>query len=210
MKKKFWKLHLCAPIPAVLQTIWARQAGHCWWKKDEFIIDFLQMTPTHRHNYVSWSAKTYIHPRTFSKPMYGTRPWCLVQAITRHTCRDPHLGSWNSMSWLKIHYCPEGLSSRTISFLCFQIYPKIKVLHFCSTRMNCVIFINTSQLYMDAYMTSIKTRKNPRLDGRNLSRFLPSLQKGFDGFNVCSILLSLIVLSQKYYIRTLIVFLFSK
>ena len=27
------------------------------------------------------------------EPMYGTRPWCLVQAITRHTCPDPHLGS---------------------------------------------------------------------------------------------------------------------
>ena len=27
--------------------------------------------------------------------MYGTRAWCLVQAITRHTCPDPHLGSWN-------------------------------------------------------------------------------------------------------------------
>ena len=30
--------------------------------------------------------------RTFSKSMYGTRPCCLVQAITRHTCPDPHLG----------------------------------------------------------------------------------------------------------------------
>ena len=26
-------------------------------------------------------------------PMYGTRPCCLVQAISRHTCPDPHLGS---------------------------------------------------------------------------------------------------------------------
>ena len=31
------------------------------------------------------------------EPMYGTRPWCLVQAITRHTCPDPHLGSWNCL-----------------------------------------------------------------------------------------------------------------
>ena len=36
-------------------------------------------------------------PRTFSKPMYGTRPCCLVQAITRHACLDPHLGSWNCL-----------------------------------------------------------------------------------------------------------------
>ena len=35
--------------------------------------------------------------RTFSKPMYGNRPCCLVQAITRHTCPDPHLGSWNCL-----------------------------------------------------------------------------------------------------------------
>ena len=32
-------------------------------------------------------------PQTFSKPMYGTRPCCLVQAIIRHTSPDPHLGS---------------------------------------------------------------------------------------------------------------------
>ena len=35
--------------------------------------------------------------RTISKPMYGTRPWCLVQAITRHTSPDPRLGSWNCL-----------------------------------------------------------------------------------------------------------------
>ena len=30
--------------------------------------------------------------------MYGTRPCCLVQSITRHTCPDPHLGSWNCLA----------------------------------------------------------------------------------------------------------------
>ena len=32
------------------------------------------------------------------EPIYGTRPCCLVQAITRHTCPDPHLGSWNCLA----------------------------------------------------------------------------------------------------------------
>ena len=35
--------------------------------------------------------------QTFSKSMYGTRPWCLVQAINRHTCPDPHFASWNCL-----------------------------------------------------------------------------------------------------------------
>ena len=30
-------------------------------------------------------------------PMYSTRPCCLVQAITRHTCPDPDLDSWNCL-----------------------------------------------------------------------------------------------------------------
>ena len=32
------------------------------------------------------------------KTIYGTRPCCLVQAITRHTSPDPHLGSWNCLA----------------------------------------------------------------------------------------------------------------
>ena len=50
-------------------------------------------------------------PQTFSKPMYGTRPCCLVQAITRHTCPDPHLGSWNCLPH-QAHIAPsETMSS---------------------------------------------------------------------------------------------------
>ena len=30
-------------------------------------------------------------------PMYCTRPCCLVQAISRYTCPDPYLGSWNCL-----------------------------------------------------------------------------------------------------------------
>ena len=56
-------------------------------------------------------AKIQRSPRTFSKPMYGTRPWCLVQAITRHTCPDPHLGSWNCLPH-QAHIAPsEPMSS---------------------------------------------------------------------------------------------------
>ena len=45
------------------------------------------------------------------EPMYGTRRWCLVQAITRHTCPDPHLGSWNCLP-LQAHIAPsEPMSS---------------------------------------------------------------------------------------------------
>ena len=43
--------------------------------------------------------------------MYGTRPWCLVQAMTRHTCPDPHLGSWNCLPY-QAHIAPsETMSS---------------------------------------------------------------------------------------------------
>ena len=45
---------------------------------------------------VWWEAATN-SPRGLSKPMYGTRPRCLVQAITRHMYPDPHLGSWNCL-----------------------------------------------------------------------------------------------------------------
>ena len=53
----------------------------------------------HVSSRVWWEAATNKQrsQRTFSKPMYGTRPCCLVQAITRHTCPDPHLGSWNCL-----------------------------------------------------------------------------------------------------------------
>ena len=43
--------------------------------------------------------------------MYGTRPWCLVQAITQHTCPDPNLGSWNCLPH-QAHIAPsEPMSS---------------------------------------------------------------------------------------------------
>ena len=45
-----------------------------------------------------WGVTSRIWQLNFSLLlMYGTRPWCLVQAITRHTCPDPHLGSWNCL-----------------------------------------------------------------------------------------------------------------
>ena len=45
------------------------------------------------------------------EPMYGTRPCRLVQAITRHTCPDPHLGSWNCLPH-QAHIAPsEPMSS---------------------------------------------------------------------------------------------------
>ena len=67
----------------------------------------------HMSSRVWWEAATnnQSSPRTFSKPMYGTRPWCLVQAITRHTCPDPHLGSWNCLPY-QAHIAPsEPMSS---------------------------------------------------------------------------------------------------
>ena len=45
------------------------------------------------------------------EPMYGTRPCCPVQAITRHTCPDPYLGSWNCLAH-QAHIAPsEPMSS---------------------------------------------------------------------------------------------------
>ena len=53
------------------------------------------------------------------KPMYGTRPCCLVQAITRHTYPDPYLGSWNCMphqahKWANEQHRPAGFESRLV------------------------------------------------------------------------------------------------
>ena len=40
------------------------------------------------------------------------------------------------------------IDTKTISLLRFQIYPRIKLLNFYSTRVNCVIFINISPLHL--------------------------------------------------------------
>ena len=50
-------------------------------------------------------------PADFLEPMHGTRPWCLVQAITRHTCPDPDLGSWNCYPY-QTHIAPSEPMSR--------------------------------------------------------------------------------------------------
>ena len=58
--------------------------------------------------------------------MYDTRPWWLVQAITRHTCPDPHLGSWNCLPH-QAHIAPsEPMSSidqQGSSFDSFPTFP---------------------------------------------------------------------------------------
>ena len=67
----------------------------------------------HVSSCVWWEAVTNKQrsPRTFSKSMYGTRPCCLVQAITRHTCPDPDLGSRNCLPH-QAHIAPsEPMSS---------------------------------------------------------------------------------------------------
>ena len=61
-----------------------------------------------------------------SKPMYGTRPYCLVQAITWHTCPDPHLGSWNC-SPHQAHIAPSepmsNMAQQSSSLGSFQTFP---------------------------------------------------------------------------------------
>ena len=44
--------------------------------------------------------------------MYSTRPCCLVQSITRHTCPNPHLGAWNCLPH-SIHIALSGSMSST-------------------------------------------------------------------------------------------------
>ena len=65
-------------------------------------------------------------PADFSKPMYGTRPCCLVQVITRHTCPDPHLGSWKCLPH-QAHIAPsEPMSSihqQCLSLGSFPTFP---------------------------------------------------------------------------------------
>ena len=67
----------------------------------------LAVSLTHTYTHIVWSKCFCFQrsPRTFSKPMYGTRPWCLVQTITRHTCPDPDLGSWNCLPY-QAHIAP--------------------------------------------------------------------------------------------------------
>ena len=50
-----------------------------------------------------------LHPLS---PMYCTRPCCLVQDITRHTCLDPNLDSWNCLSH-QTHIALSGSMSST-------------------------------------------------------------------------------------------------
>ena len=50
-------------------------------------------SPLRTHRSLFWTS--VLNMALQKEPMYGTRPCCLVQAITRHTCPDPHLGSWN-------------------------------------------------------------------------------------------------------------------
>ena len=61
------------------------------------------------HMLFKWSGSCYLylgHLRVGElqplSPMNSTRLWCLVQAMTRHICPDPDLGSWNCLAH-KIH-----------------------------------------------------------------------------------------------------------
>ena len=62
--------------------------------------------------------------------MYGTWPWCLVQAITRHTCPDPHLVSWNCLPH-QAHIAPSepmnsiGFESRLVPDLPLPFIPTL-------------------------------------------------------------------------------------
>ena len=97
-------------------------------------------------NIAAWNVRTFIdwddtdrpHSRVLERsqePMYGTRPWCLVQAITRHTCPDPHLGSWNclpqqahiapSEPMSSIDHRPAGFESRLVPNLPFPLIPTL-------------------------------------------------------------------------------------
>ena len=64
------------------------------------------------YNKGSCNGKTLEVLGRFQEPMYGTRPCCLVQAITRHTCPDPHLGSWNCLPH-QAHIAPSEPMSST-------------------------------------------------------------------------------------------------
>ena len=60
---------------------------------------------------VKWVTSGMSPADALKEPIYGTRPCCRVQAITRHTCPDPHLGSWNCLPH-QAHIAPsEPMSS---------------------------------------------------------------------------------------------------
>ena len=84
-------------------TKWAdeqhRPAGFESWLVPDLPLPFIPtLIGLRAFNHVSspvwWEAATNKQRslQTFSKPMYGTRPCCLVQAITWHTCPGPTFG----------------------------------------------------------------------------------------------------------------------
>ena len=105
-------------------------------------------------------------PRTFSKPLYGTRPWCLVQAITRHTCQDPHLGSWNCLPH-QAHIAPSepmskhrltGFESRLVSDLPLPFIPTLiglRAFDHVSSRVSWEAATNTQNWYYGDYLEKI-------------------------------------------------------
>ena len=83
--------------------------------------------------YAQEVQRTQRSPRTFSKSMYGTRPCCLVQAITRHTCPGPHLGSWNCLPHQAHIALSEPMSSidqQGLSLGSFSTFPPPLYPHF--------------------------------------------------------------------------------
>ena len=48
------------PITKTIQVRQTRHVGHCWRKRDEFIRDVLQWTPSHGHAKAGPTAQTYI------------------------------------------------------------------------------------------------------------------------------------------------------
>ena len=92
-------------------TKWAYEQHRPAWCESRLVPDLPPLIPTliglrafdHVSSRVWWEAATDKQrpivgpPWTFSEPMYGTRPCCLVQVITRHMCPDQELGSWNCL-----------------------------------------------------------------------------------------------------------------
>ena len=87
----------------------------------------LPNTKKSKHSIGIWEQFT-CHPGKTDTTVPHSSPTYLTagQIVSSY---DHQLGWWplNSTCWLKIHFCPQWLNKRTISFLFFfQTYPRIK------------------------------------------------------------------------------------
>ena len=103
---------VCVCVFIISIKSWSERGFHWLFLSPSFPFIYCLSYVLYRASSVRTELMTSVRSVTLqTEPMYGTRPCCLVQAITRHTCPDPHLGSWNCLPH-QAHIAPsEPMSS---------------------------------------------------------------------------------------------------